>query len=91
MQRVAAVRLKVALVLCVKMRLGLAQSQAPQVLMSDRGKKCSIGFSPSLIITNAEIDENQIVFFSLDQARSIIAAWVEDYNTTRGHARHWPI
>ena len=29
---------------------------------------------------------NETLFFSLDQARSIIAAWVEDYNTTRPHS-----
>ena len=29
---------------------------------------------------------NETLFFTLDQARSIIAAWVEDYNTTRPHS-----
>ena len=29
---------------------------------------------------------NETLFFSLDQARSIIAAWMEDYNTTRPHS-----
>ena len=29
---------------------------------------------------------NETLFFSLDQARNVIAAWVEDYNTTRPHA-----
>ncbi len=29
---------------------------------------------------------NETLFFNLEQARSIIAAWVEDYNTTRPHS-----
>ena len=29
---------------------------------------------------------NETLFFSLDQARSTIAAWMEDYNTTRPHS-----
>ena len=29
---------------------------------------------------------NETLFFSLDQARTIISAWVEDYNTTRPHS-----
>ena len=29
---------------------------------------------------------NETLFFSLDHARSIIAAWMEDYNTTRPHS-----
>ena len=29
---------------------------------------------------------NETLFFSLDQARSAIAAWMEDYNTTRPHS-----
>jgi putative transposase len=29
---------------------------------------------------------NETLFFSIDQARSIIAAWMEDYNTTRPHS-----
>ena len=28
---------------------------------------------------------NETLFFSLDQAGNVIAAWVEDYNTTRPH------
>lgn len=29
---------------------------------------------------------NETLFFSLDHARKVIAAWVEDYNTTRPHS-----
>ena len=29
---------------------------------------------------------NETLFFSLDQARNVIAAWVEDYNTIRPHS-----
>jgi putative transposase len=29
---------------------------------------------------------NETLFFSLDQARKVIAAWVEDYNTARPHS-----
>ena len=29
---------------------------------------------------------NETLFFSLDQARQVIAEWVEDYNTTRPHS-----
>ena len=29
---------------------------------------------------------NETLFFSLDQARSTIATWMEDYNTTRPHS-----
>ena len=29
---------------------------------------------------------NETLFFSLDQARKAIAAWVEDYNTSRPHS-----
>ena len=29
---------------------------------------------------------NETLFFSLDHARSVIAAWAEDYNTTRPHS-----
>ena len=29
---------------------------------------------------------NEMLFFSLDHARKVIAAWVEDYNTTRPHS-----
>ncbi|MDP1702822.1 MAG: IS3 family transposase [Aestuariivirga sp.] len=29
---------------------------------------------------------NETLFFSLDQARTVIAEWVEDYNTTRPHS-----
>jgi putative transposase len=29
---------------------------------------------------------NEMLFFSLDHARSTIAAWMEDYNTTRLHS-----
>ena len=29
---------------------------------------------------------NETLFFSLDQARMMIAAWVEDYNTSRPHS-----
>ena len=29
---------------------------------------------------------NETLFFSLDHARQIIAAWVEDYNTRRPHS-----
>jgi len=29
---------------------------------------------------------NETLFFSLDQARNVIAAWVQDYNTTRPHS-----
>ena len=29
---------------------------------------------------------NETLFFSLDQARQVIAAWVDDYNTTRPHS-----
>jgi putative transposase len=29
---------------------------------------------------------NETLFFNLDQARKVIAAWVEDYNTARPHS-----
>ena len=29
---------------------------------------------------------NETLFFSLDQARQVIAEWVDDYNTTRPHS-----
>ena len=29
---------------------------------------------------------NETLFFNLDQARKVIAAWVEDYNTSRPHS-----
>ena len=29
---------------------------------------------------------NETLFFSLDQARKVIAAWIEDYNTSRPHS-----
>ena len=29
---------------------------------------------------------NETLFFSLDQARKVIAAWIEDYNTARPHS-----
>ncbi len=29
---------------------------------------------------------NETLFFSLDQARQMIAAWMEDYNTARPHS-----
>mgnify|MGYP003337547931 CR=1 FL=1 len=29
---------------------------------------------------------NETLFFSLDQAREAVAAWAEDYNTTRPHS-----
>ena len=29
---------------------------------------------------------NETLFFSLDQARQVIAQWVDDYNTTRPHS-----
>lgn len=29
---------------------------------------------------------NETLFFSLDQARQMVAAWIEDYNTARPHS-----
>ena len=29
---------------------------------------------------------NETLFFSLDQARQMIAAWIDDYNTARPHS-----